>query len=281
MADMQSAYNRLREIDDKIQTLSGAALQGFGSVSQAGVAALELGVRPPPEERGNVVDGPFTFIVNVPAAVIAPNAVVGDLTTYAGATGTGPVSRGIFPNFTPTDGKPDALLFISSVKYEVGSDTIGSNAALDDLLECLELEFSVQQGMKSFTRPYPLSECGGTVTHYSSAATTVATTTINNAHKKARELVTPDIPPIYLPTATFQVRANGRGVPVAPSAPTQIYFTFEGFAIQSVKNAFDIVNSWTNPSSKQRVAFDEMSMLLAEKRMIRRALGYNDRRMVR
>ena len=201
-----------------------------------------------------------------------------DLTSFALASGTGPVSSNLFPNFVATNGQPDTLLFVNEIKYEVDSDSLGNGGALADLLSSLELSVSVGQGNKVHRRNYALAECSGTVTHTSSAAVAGAgPIQFLNQHKIARSKKLMDIPPVFLPTSTFAIVANGRGVPIAPTAITPIYLHLDGFAIHNVKNAFDIQSAWTNPTTSQRQALDSISALVQEKRALMRAFGFSKR----
>lgn len=278
---MQQAWNRLREIDKKVMGLSGAAAVGFGQVSQAAAAAIELGNRPPDPDRGALVDGPFVFCGNVAPGITPASTLVADLTTYSAATGTGPISSNLFPQFQATAGQPNCLLFVSELKFEVDADTLGGGGSVAEILENLELFVSVGQGQKTYRRSFPLVEAGGTVTHYSSSATTAPATTIQQQHKKAVSIALPDCPPVFFPTSTFELRTNGKGIPTAPGTLTPVYITIEGFAVHNVNNAFDIQNVWTNPSTSQREAFDEISALMAEKRAIKRMMGVTPNRRAR
>lgn len=273
----QAAFERFRAIDMEIQRLAGSEAVGFGQVSQAAVASIETGNRPPDPDRGALVEGPFTFVAQIAAAPIAGNATVADLTTFALATGTGPVSSNLFPTFQAVNGQPDTLLFVNEIKYEVDTDSLGNSASISDLLSSLELSVSVGQGNKVYRRNYALAECSGTVTHASSAATTNAATTLQSQHKIARPKRLMDIPPVFLPTSTFALVANGRGVPIAPTAITPVYIHLDGFCIHNVKNAFDIQSAWTNPTTMQRQALDRIGALVQEKRSLMRAFGFSKR----
>jgi len=238
----------------------------------------------PEKANARISQGPFQFGWNLAAATPIPansTAAGLDLTNpVPGPPANGPLSLGLFGNYTPTNTKPFTMLFASSFMLEVSAEsTVGGGITEDQLLAILEsltLYWSYKAGNESVNRYIELGAGGGTVSAGGVAAAVPAAGP--GATRSARRAValTSHIP-IYLATDILQLQTNAQAIPNIPVA-VRGRLVVNGYAVQNVQDPNTLrTPKWGSDCGDEGRIPTSIGRLTA--RLLRQAMGTGHRQL--
>lgn len=189
-----------------------------------------------------LTQGPFTFCQVLPAAGLAANAAL-DLTTYVGGPpAIGGISSGLYPDLTPTAGRPKTMVYTTGIVVEVSQDPLypTESGFLFDVLSSLEIRHQAQQGNVTTVKVRDFSYLAGTVQTAGTDAVAVPAAGPGAARSSAMRVakVLPAQWAIALASDKFTIGTNGRAIPALP-ANLNVRVVCFGTAYTNVANPQD------------------------------------------